>query len=200
MTRIIDHHIDCKLYEEQLVEKQIELIGSATTLVIERLMKEFPESIDAQLAHFLKAPIVLDSYNFDPSLKDSKWTEKDLEIYQRLESIEGSGAIEDGKTQFERLFNAITDQDMNLKLGINNLLIKDFKTYFILEAGKRGVGVGTIHVPLKVMLETYGINQMKEAMLQLMNERGLAFYGILTNCRNQEIGEFTKEILLYHPL
>lgn len=65
------------------------MVGSATTLVIERLLNEFPDSIDAELAQFLKAPIVLDSYNFDPSLKDSKWTDKDLSIYQKLMEITG---------------------------------------------------------------------------------------------------------------
>lgn len=58
--------------------------------MIERLLKEFPSSIDAEFAHFLKAPIVLDSYNFEPSLKESKWTEKDLEIYRKLSEIQGS--------------------------------------------------------------------------------------------------------------
>jgi hypothetical protein len=33
-----------------LLSKQIELVGSATTLVIERLLNEFPDSIDAELA------------------------------------------------------------------------------------------------------------------------------------------------------
>ncbi len=69
------------MYLDKLVDKQIELIGSATTLVIERLFDEFPEAIDAELAHFLKAPILLDSYYFEPTLKESKWTEKDLTIY-----------------------------------------------------------------------------------------------------------------------
>jgi inorganic pyrophosphatase/exopolyphosphatase len=78
VKRIVDHHIDNNLYTYSLQEKQIELIGSATTLAIERLLKEFPGSIDAELAHFLKAPILLDSYHFEPSLKDSKWTDKDL--------------------------------------------------------------------------------------------------------------------------
>lgn len=36
---------------------------------------------------------------------------------------------------FDRLFNAITDIEMNLSLGIENLLIKDFKTYFIVNKG-----------------------------------------------------------------
>lgn len=115
------------------MDKQIELIGSATTLVIERLFNEFPNSIDSELAHFLKAPIVLDSYNFESSLKESKWTDKDLDIYKRLDVL--SSGLEDGKLQFERLFNAITDVGMNLKLGFSNLLIKDFKTYYLLNQG-----------------------------------------------------------------
>jgi inorganic pyrophosphatase/exopolyphosphatase len=84
VTRIVDHHVDNNMYSEQLVEKQIELIGSAATLVIERLLKEYPGSIDAELAHFLKAPILLDSFNFEPSLKETKWTDKDLGVYKEL--------------------------------------------------------------------------------------------------------------------
>ena len=67
----------------------MELIGSATTLVVERLLKEFPGSIDSDLAHFLQAPIVLDSYNFEPTLKESKWTDRDLEVYKKLAELGG---------------------------------------------------------------------------------------------------------------
>ena len=63
--------------------------------MIERLLSEFPGSIDAELAHFLKAPIVLDSYNFEPTLKESKWTDKDLNVYKKLDEI--SSGLEDGK-------------------------------------------------------------------------------------------------------
>ena len=58
------------------------MIGSAVTLVIERLLKEFPGAIDAELAQFLKAPILLDSYYFEPSLKESKWTDKDMAVFK----------------------------------------------------------------------------------------------------------------------
>lgn len=51
-------------------------------MVIERLLKEFPGSIDAELAHFLKAPIVLDSYYFEQTLKESKWTDKDMVVFK----------------------------------------------------------------------------------------------------------------------
>ena len=156
------------------------MIGSATTLVIEKLFAEFPDSVDAELAHFLKAPIVLDSYNFEPSLKESKWTEKDLLIYKKLDEI--SAGSENGKIQFERLFNAITDINMNIKLGFSNLMIKDFKTYHLIQ--NFGIGIGTIHVPIKLMIETFGIESMKKDMMELIKTRKLAFYGIMTNCRD----------------
>ncbi len=102
--------------------------------------------------------------------------------------------------QFERLFNAITDVDLNLKLGLSNLLIKDFKTYFLLNEGLFGIGVGTIHVPLDLMIESFSLNGIKEAISALIEERpSLAFYAILTNCRNRETGKYNKEIFLYRP-
>ena len=98
---------------------------------------------------------------------------------------------------FERLYNAITDIEMNLSLGIENLLIKDFKTYFIINDGKQGVGLGTITVPLPLLIGTYTFPKMREAMRNLMDERGLSFYGILTNYLDKNSGEYKREILLY---
>lgn len=53
---------------------------------------------------------------------------------------------------------------MNLKLGISNLLIKDFKTYYVLNGGKSGIGIGTIHVPIAIMMENYGLSGMQQAI------------------------------------
>ena len=197
MTRIVDHHVDTSPPYPRLQEKQVELIGSATTLVVEKLLAEYPTAIDADLAHFLQAPIVLDSYNFEPSLKETKWTERDLAVYKRLGEL-GGQAKETGQAQFERLFNAITDVELNLKLGFPSLLIKDFKTYFLIKEGALGVGVGTIHVPLQTMMDTFGLAEMQKAMDTLLAERKtLAFYCILTNCRVE--GTYRKELLAYRP-
>lgn len=73
---------------------------------------------------------------------------------------------------------------MNLKLGFNNLLIKDFKTYYLLNNGSGGIGVGTIHVPIRVMMETYGKQAMLQDIQELIKERSLSYYGFLTNCRD----------------
>ena len=87
---------------------------------------------------------------------------------------------------------------MNLKLGFPSLLVKDFKTYFLIKEGTLGVGVGTIHVPLQTMMDTFGLSEMQKAMDALLAERKtLAFYCILTNCR---VGDtYHKELLAYRP-
>ena len=85
VTRIIDHHFDEKEYTDQLVEKECRLIGSATSLIVHKFIKDlqqFQDDFTAQselpnLAYLLGAPIVLDSHFFKPELKDKRWTDED---------------------------------------------------------------------------------------------------------------------------
>lgn len=49
------------------------------------------------------------------------------------------------------------------------------------------------------MIENFGLDPMKENMRDLINKRKLAYYGILTNCRDTLTGEYKKEVMLYHP-
>ena len=69
---IIDHHVDNGLYSETLKSKEIDLIGSAATLVVNKLKNKI--TFDYDLAMFASAPILLDSYNFNEQLFGSKWT------------------------------------------------------------------------------------------------------------------------------
>ena len=59
------------------------------------------------------------------------------------------------------------------------------------------MGLGTITVPLQLLVSSFTIPKMKEAMKRLMDERGLSFYGILTNYLDKSSGEYKKEILLF---
>jgi len=117
--------VDNGCYNETLVEKEIQVRGSATTLVLEKFIHDYPDLVDKQMALFLMAPLLLDSFNFDPTLKDSKWKNEDLEIFEFLLKK----ADVDRDTYFNDLQEAVADIDLNLKLGIANLLIKDYKTY-----------------------------------------------------------------------
>ena len=99
---------------------------------------------------------------------------------------------------FDRLFNAITDIEMNLSIGIENLLIKDFKTYFIINKGQTGVGLGTITVPLSLLIQKFTLPHIGEAIKKLMDERNLSYYGILTNYLDKSTSEYKKEVLLFN--
>ena len=77
MHYIIDHHVDSHLYADTLKLKKLELIGSATTLVIEQMLNSKNDNlsqIDSDLALFMSAPLLLDSGNFAEHLFGSKWT------------------------------------------------------------------------------------------------------------------------------
>ena len=102
------------------------------------------------------------------------------------------------RVMFDRLFNAITDIEMNLSLGIENLLIKDFKTYFIVNKGQTGVGLGTITVPLGLLIQKFTLPNIGGAVKKLMDERNLSYYGILTNYPDKITGEYKKEVLLFN--
>ena len=47
------------------------------------------------------------------------------------------------------------------------------------------------------MLDTYGIGSMKQEIMELLKEKSLGYYGILTNCLDRDTREYKKEILLY---
>jgi inorganic pyrophosphatase/exopolyphosphatase len=88
----------------------------------------------------------LDSYYFDPSLKESKWTAKDAEVHEYLLNLAPVG-----KEYWSYLNNAKNDIELNLKIGISNILIKDYKTYYLLNKGEKGIGVSSIVIPLQIL-------------------------------------------------
>lgn len=93
VTRIIDHHVDSNSYQNQLVEKQVCLVGSACSLVATKYLENealFKDDLEADadkkpnLSYLLGAAVVLDSYNFKEELKDKKWNQIDLNAHAFL--------------------------------------------------------------------------------------------------------------------
>ena len=82
---IIDHHQDEEAYISVCGDaRQIEMVGSATTLVAERYLRDAPHLIknSPKFKTFLIAPIVVDTLNFDPA--KFKVTPKDVDVASRL--------------------------------------------------------------------------------------------------------------------
>lgn len=107
------------------------------------------------MARFLASPIVLDSNYFDQILKDSRWTDKDLQVHSYLNNL-----ADVGKDYWESYNNAKFDVDLNLKSGLDNLLIKDFKTYYVLDGGEVGIGVSTFFLSLEILFKAFDLSQI----------------------------------------
>ena len=82
---IIDHHADHKKYLTTISEKKIIICGSATTLIIQKMLQEsdlFNSSSNTKdiqdLALFACAPLSLDSINFQIDFKVHKWIDLDI--------------------------------------------------------------------------------------------------------------------------
>jgi outer membrane cobalamin receptor len=56
-----------------------------------------------------------------------------------------------GSDYFNDLNDVKIDINMNLKLGIENILKKDYKTYYLLEQGNKGIGISSIVVPMELL-------------------------------------------------
>lgn len=81
-------------------------------------------TIDSDLALFLSAPLSLDSSNFKLELKGSKWLEEDNEVFQKLMSV--NVQLKNDPAFLYKNLNAYkTDVELNLNLGVRNLMIKD---------------------------------------------------------------------------
>lgn len=83
VTYIYDHHFDNKAYPAaQLKDNQTRFIGSACSILV--LEMKNGDVIDRELltsgfARYMAAAIVLDTVNFNPTLKDTKWQQEDMD-------------------------------------------------------------------------------------------------------------------------
>ncbi|XP_073423085.1 exopolyphosphatase PRUNE1 isoform X2 [Dendrobates tinctorius] len=119
VTEVIDHHIvdrspsrNCRVTAE--------LVGSCTTLVAEKILREAPHILDPQVASMLRDAIVLDCVNMAPAA--GKVTPKDTEYVIILESkfpdLPPRGAV----------FDSLQNAKFNVSgLTTDQMLRKDLK-------------------------------------------------------------------------
>jgi len=132
---IIDHHKDEKLYDYADI-RVIEPVGSAATLVAEKIMADIPELLDVETSKLLLGTILVDTVNLDPAAE--RVTDKDNYAAERL--LIRSGA--DQNDLFIRLQNAKFNAD---GLATEDLLRKDYKEW---QFGSVKCGVGSVLIPL----------------------------------------------------
>ncbi len=116
---VVDHHKDEGQFGGAAL-RVVEPVGSASTLVAERLLSKNAAAVDAGLAQLLVGTILLDTVNLSADAKRA--TPKDVDIATRLLAICGA----DRNELFERLqfekFNVAA-------LDTSDLLRKDYKEF-----------------------------------------------------------------------
>lgn len=117
VERIVDHHVDENKHYPLLESKVIETVGSATTLIAEKMLSN-KQMITPELALFLLGPILIDTSNLQSV---EKTTDKDKKVVEALLPL---GSIP--PDFYEKLLAAKNDIS---DLTPSQLLSKDFKEY-----------------------------------------------------------------------
>lgn len=117
---------------------------------------------DEKFTTFIAAPIIVDSCNFASHYEGEKWTAQDLEVYQKLQ--EHSDILKDDAFYLD-LHHTKLDIQANLDLGLENILIKDFKKYTNYNIS---FGVSTVFVPAHLLREKYSMSDYANIITQHM--------------------------------
>ena len=134
VEEILDHHEDEGLYPE--ARKIIAPVGSAATLVAERLLQPGSQQPDPAVSLLLLGTILLDTVNLDPEAK--RVTPRDERAAEGLLQLTGA----DRKSLFERL----QAEKFNVSaLSTRDILRKDYKEY---QLGSVKCGISSALLPL----------------------------------------------------
>lgn len=172
VVEIIDHHEIINFFpKEQSLQKTIKKAGSCCSILTETI-----EDSDKKL-HLLGKPllfgilstILLDTLNFDPKLKENRWVQKDLDLFNLLKShlndheLYGEH-VKDKDIFYKNLINLKYSEKQNLLLNIDLIFTKDLKT-FDYEFGK--VCFTSIFVDPRSFIKHYG----EEKILMFVSEK-----------------------------
>lgn len=124
----------------------VEMVGSCTTLVTERIFQKAPALLDQQLAQLLYATILLDCVNMAPAA--GKVTPKDSQYVAMLEArfpaLPPRGAL------FTALQNAKFDVS---GLNTEQMLLKDMKAV----SGSLNLAISVLYIKLEDFLQRAGL-------------------------------------------
>jgi exopolyphosphatase len=185
VERIIDHHVDEHNNYPLLAkeDKLIAVVGSATTLVAEKMLASQQVKINPDIAAFLLAPILLDTLNLQS--KD-KTTDRDRQVIELLLSKAFPVIPQD---YYEKLTAAKMDTS---SFTPAMLLSKDFKEYL-----DGGLLYGIASLPTTVSWWIEDEQMLMPIIEKFAADRKLAFLIILM--ANQEPYGPKRKLIVYSP-
>jgi exopolyphosphatase len=179
VEEIVDHHADEKLYPHAK-QRQIEPVGSAATLVAERILAAAADRLEPAHAKLLLGTILLDTVNLDPQAK--RVTPRDSAAAEEL--IGRCGADR------EALFKRLQFEKFNVAaLDSFDLLRKDYKEY---TAGSTRYGMSSVLISSAAWAAKDP--RLAAEMARYAAERKL---GVLLAMIAYTEPRFTRELLVY---
>jgi inorganic pyrophosphatase/exopolyphosphatase len=158
----------------------VEAVGSACTLVTERLLARDPGLLDAGLALLLLGPILLDTVLF--SSEADRTTPRDRQAAARLANIAGVGEAE--------LYVELLSARQELPgLGSPELLRRDYKGG---EAGGLRYGISSSPVSLRRWRDRDPVPE--QAVIRFREERGLDLLLVMIAYEEPGAGGFRREL------
>ena len=136
----------------------------------------------------LGAAVVLDSYFFKEELRAKKWTDEDTAAHQFL-----SQYAEVGQEYWHTLNHAKFDVQAGLQLGLNGIIIRDYKCYD-LQSGFMGVSVST--GTINTLLEHFGAEQFGAACKEVCLRKKLGLF-VMIAIQASDDGTILKNILIF---
>lgn len=187
VTLVVDHHVDLKEYElDGKVEKRILFCGSACSIAINMYYEHAQEHLlDPEICNFFAPAILLDTENLKPSLKDKKWGEIDEAACLRIFRVSMDH-------KYKALISFKTNRQMNLDLGLDLILKKDYKNY---QWGKTTAGISVCFNVIHDLITTFSLEALRSQILQRMHEKKLDLYFIIT--QTYVNGNPVRELMLF---
>ena len=148
---------------------------------------------DKNFAYFFAAAVVLDTYNFKPALKNSKWQDEDFTAYEWL-----SSHAPIGKEYFDNMHDTKFSQEIAIELGVLGNLHRDFKNYTICRESVTGVlGLSVMVFQAQALFDRYGHDSVCKDIEIFMDEKGLSLFGIITSAINPQSHDNERAIMIY---
>ena len=142
---VIDHHVDESQSLINIVHKEIEVVGSACTLIAQKLLARY--QLDKDLAQLLLAPILSDTFNL--TLTTGRTTPKDLATAHELARIIDPKGTP--KSVFDRIFKWVEEAKYDTaRMSSSDLLRKDYKEWAIPGQSGNTIRMGIAAVPLSL--------------------------------------------------
>lgn len=183
---IVDHHVDMNEHLE--AERILQFCGSACSqalnLIFEHKLDE--EILTERICKFFSSAVLIDTENFRPSLKGTKWSEVDERAFLSINRV----IMRD---YFNDLINKKVDRNLNIELGLDLILKKDYKTYI----WKNCIaGISVVFNPLHEIMSTFHVDTLRNMIKERMAIKKLNFYAIISQTYNK-FGIPLRELMIY---